>query len=264
METAGLMLSRLSRSKQQDAKATDELGGMLGELSTNSPLRVMKHKKFGAAERGSPYKKNASRRSARVFNRLGFGSSSSSSENQPLGLMCDDGRQLLTPGRAHSGMFVADKHVTIRKDGGAHGITLKEEAHVGLVVSGIDREAQAYANGLLVGDIISAIEGESVTSPTQALFLLSEAQRTERNVTITAAGSSRSLTLDKRQGDLGMTCSAAAHTSRGVLLKRIAAGSLADKARDTSMTLPAPFHDTPMTLPPPFLRPSHEPPMTLP
>jgi hypothetical protein len=48
---------------------------------------------------------------------------------------------------------------------------------------------------------------------------------------ITALGGTREVCLDKRMGDCGMTCAAATHLKRGVLLKRIAKDSLADVAK---------------------------------
>ena len=51
------------------------------------------------------------------------------------------------------------------------------------------------------------------------------------SIFILALGGTREVCLDKRAGDCGMTCSAAKHVNRGVLLKRIQKGSLADKAK---------------------------------
>ena len=95
-------------------------------------------------------------------------------------------------------------------------------------MSGINRSAQAALNGMLVGDVISAVDGIPVERATEALRLLDDAPE-HGSLTITATGTSRALVLDKAQGDLGMTCSSAPHVTRGVLLKRIAKGSLADK-----------------------------------
>lgn len=222
------MISRMSRSRQGSGPSSDltpgGLGNMLGELSTNSPLRVMKTKKHGA-HRGSPYGNGGGRRgNARWFR----GSAAQSQRSDQL--LCDDGKELLTPGRAHSAMFVADKHIEIPKEGAPHGLSFKDEAYVGVVVSGMAEGSPAVADGMLVGDSVSAVNGESIKSAAHAKALVEDARYQGKSATITAAGSTRAVTMDKRTGDLGMTCSAAAHMSRGVLLKRIAAGSLAEKS----------------------------------
>lgn len=193
---------------------TPGLSNALSTLSCNSPgkLRVMKSRK---ATRSSPYggKRTNSFRSSAL---LGFE---------------DDARSLLSPDRPSSSAFVADKHVGIRVVGGepAHGLKLQTDPVQGVIVSGMDREGQAAKNGMLVGDIIFAIDANPVSTDIEAMQILSTAPEGSR-LTITASGSTRTLTLDKTKGDLGMTCAQAAHSPRGVMLKRIQKGSLADAA----------------------------------
>jgi len=212
------MFGRMMSQKKADV-TPGPLGGMLGEVSCNSPgaLRSNRSKKSNRGNASSPY-----RRSNRIITKLTSTTSLATSAFE------NDGDALLTPGRDSSTMFVADKHVGIRKSSGPHGLTLKNEAHTGIVVSGINRSAQAALNGMLVGDVISAVDGIPVERATEALRLLDDAPE-HGSLTITATGTSRALVLDKAQGDLGMTCSSAPHVTRGVLLKRIAKGSLADK-----------------------------------
>ena len=208
--------SRASANRENSSPG--RLASSLSNLECDSPGAIRLHKGKRSARQHSPY--GSSRRSNRLLGSSILGSSDFQS---------DDGRQLLSPGQKTSSSFVADKHVTIRKGAGEHGLKLQTDANLGVIVSGIDLAGQAAKNGMLVGDVIHAIEGISISTHQEALKILDTAQHS-RALTITAPGSSRAVTLDKRRGDLGMTCSAVTHSSRGVLLKRIAKGSLADQA----------------------------------
>jgi S1-C subfamily serine protease len=64
----------------------------------------------------------------------------------------------------------------------------------------------------------------------EAMSAISEAEAGAM-IFLGVAGGTREVVLDKRCGDCGMTCARATHATRGVLLKRIAKGSLADAAK---------------------------------
>ena len=212
------------RSAEKSVALDSPGGGVAGGLASlscnsanaNSPgkLRILKSRK---ATRNSPYGKK------RGVSRLGLSSFDSSSWAD------DDGSSLLEAGHSTSNAWVADKHVGIKVGAGgpSHGLKLITDPVHGVIVSGIDRAGQAAQNGLLVGDIVHAIDGTPVTSHLGATTVLDSAAA-GRRLTLTATGSTRALTMDKTKGDLGMTCCALPHSSRGVLLKRIAKGSLAD------------------------------------
>ena len=150
-----------------------------------------------------------------------------------------DADPLLTPGRTKSSAFVADKHVIIKKpkeelcrDAGKLGVTFRscaQEAGGNVVISGLEAGGAAANSELLVGDVVFAIDGVPVSKAEEAVRLCGAA-RPGASIFITAAGGTREVTIDKRQGDCGMTCAGAGFITRGVLLKRIAKGSLADRA----------------------------------
>lgn len=200
-----------------DNASPGALANTLGELNCNSPGALRQHRGKRSARQHSPY---GGRRSNRLLGGSLLGSNFESS---------DDGRMLLTPGRQNSSSFVADKHVTLKKGDGEMGLKLVTDDKLGVVVSGVDLEGQATKNGVLVGDIITAIDGLPVSTHQEANKILDHAAH-GRKLTLTAPASSRLVRMNKTMGDLGMTCSAATHATRGVLLKRIQKGSLADKA----------------------------------
>ena len=146
-----------------------------------------------------------------------------------------DDAPLLTPGRLHSSAFVSDKHVILKKPAGVDkiGITVRdapEVNHTGVIVYQLAEGSASAASELLVGDIVYSIDGVPTTSATEAARLISDA-KPGSSLFVLAMGGTREVVLDKRHGDCGMTCAAAKHVNRGVLLKRIQPGSLADKAK---------------------------------
>jgi S1-C subfamily serine protease len=218
------MLSRLSRARNsarsQGPTWNDEspgLSGILSDMSTNSPGAMRMNGKSRKAARNSPY---GSRRGNRLTHGL------SSLRDSAFG--CDDGKALLTPGRKNSSAFVPDKHVNFHKSDGPHGLQFSTDSNAGVVVCGIDRTSQGATKGVLVGDILYAIDSVPVKSHLQASGMLLNALEAG-SVTLTLSGNTRALTLDKTKGDLGMTMCGAEHVTRGVLLKRIQKGSLADQ-----------------------------------
>ena len=102
------MFGRMMSQKKADV-TPGALGGMLGEVSCNSPgaLRSNRSKKSNRGNASSPY-----RRSNRIITKLTSTTSLATSAFE------NDGDALLTPGRDSSTMFVADKHVGIRKSSG--------------------------------------------------------------------------------------------------------------------------------------------------
>ena len=222
----------------------------------NSPsgsLRIMKSA-IGKSPRKSPRAKGkkggADRQSQRLL-------SESSWDDAPL----------MVPGRNNSGGYVADKHVILKKpaDGGKLGVKFRTAPDLGImsgvVVTRIEENSAAASSSLLVGDIITSIDGvttdsaeeafrrtpplrslePSALNPTPFLALMLApsvpscavvvAAKPGASIYVLALGGTREVSIDKRMGDCGMTCAAAKHVCRGVLLKRIAKGSLADKAK---------------------------------
>ena len=143
------------------------LGGMLGELSCNSPsgpLRVNRGKK---GERASPYKGH-SRRSQRL---LGAVSSAMGGSSSMYGAF--DDAPLLTPGRKNSSAFVADKHVIVKKsaEGGKVGMRFRDATEVGIagvLLTHVEDASPAAASTLLVGDVITSVDGKTVTDGEEA------------------------------------------------------------------------------------------------
>lgn len=212
-----LFSSRSSKSKQKfDAGASPS--GMLSELSCNSPTGPMKlGKGIRKGLKGSP----AQRKSSRLL------SSMSSSRSY------HDADPLLTPGRKVSDCFVADKHVIVRKpnnDFEKLGITFRTDAstcNMGVLISGLEPGGAGASSSLLVGDVVLSIDGVAVKTAEEAVRHCGGA-RPGASLYIAAMGGTREVVLDKRRGDCGMTCAGAGFIARGVLLKRIASGSLAD------------------------------------
>ena len=124
----------------------------------NSPsLRVRKGGISKDNNRGSPYGKN-SRRSQRLLSSPGI----------------SDAQYLISPGRTHSASFVADKHVIIKKpEEGKVGMKFRDCTELGgrgVLLTGIEPGSVAAASTLLVGDIISSIDGTATdTSELAAL-----------------------------------------------------------------------------------------------
>ena len=212
--------SRSSRNTQTFKDSPGLSGGLsaMSVNSTNSPgkIRVLKSRK---ATRSSPYG------GKRTTSRLSSMDSASAEWD-------DDGSSLLGGIVGNSNAWVSDKHVGIKVMAGMpkHGLKLMTDSvHNIVIVSGIDRAGQAAQNGMLVGDQVLAIDALPVTSHVTALQILETAAE-GRRLTLTASGSTRAVTLNKLRGDLGMTCCGAPHTTRGVLLKRIGTGSLAEAA----------------------------------
>lgn len=220
-----------ARSSRRNLSACDSPSAGLSEMNINSPsgpLRMAKSYGGITKNKSSPYAKGgAGRRSQRLLDMGGGSDSAGFFDDAPL----------LTPGRAHSMSFVADKHVILKKaaDGGKIGIHFREmpkrEGLVqGVVLTGIDAGSVAAASTLLVGDVITQIDGVD-TSTAEAAATAVAAAKPGASLFVLARGGTREVVLDKRLGDCGMTCAAAKHTNRGVLLKRIAKGSLADVAK---------------------------------
>ena len=203
------------RPSRMEVSSPGSLGGMLADLDTNSPsgpLRTARPKR--AAARKSPYGR-------------------SSSSHHFSDSLLHDAQPLLTPGRKNSNSFVADKHIMIKKpEDGPIGITFQAAPAAfggNVLLCGIAPGSVGEASGMLVGDMILAVNGTPVANEKDVLALINEAQEGSA-IFFTVSGSTRRATIDKRLGDCGMTCAAAAHIVRGVLLKRIAKGSLADNA----------------------------------
>ena len=142
----------------------DSPSSALREMSINSPsgpLRVAKSK--GA--RSSPYNKGAtgSRHSQRLLNMGGSDSAG----------FFDDGELLLASGGMNSSMFVADKHVILKKaaGGGPVGVTFREDASLGgtgVLLTHIDPGSPAASSTLFVGDVITQIDGHPVKGADEA------------------------------------------------------------------------------------------------
>ena len=214
-------------SFRRNSKTQQHIGspsGPLSELSLSAnspsgPMRLGKVKK--GSSRLSPY--GPSRRS---------GGGARLMMKEACGFGWDDA-PLLTPGRTHSSNFVADKHVIIKKpqyDDEKVGVTFTDTAdRNGVLVSGTKEGSVAWHSELLVGELVISVDGNPVHSAEEAVRFIGEA-KPRASIFITVAGGCRRVTIDKRMGDCGMTC-AATKAPRGVLLKRIAKGSLADKER---------------------------------
>ena len=212
------------------------LGGALGELSCNSPsgpIRLGRGSKgITKGARGSPYDKKAGRGGKRGGGSLlSVGTGYDATSHEPLFMPRP------VTGSATS-QYTANKVVVVKKPATASGgcvpsIGLKfyKEGPNGAVIIGEFTEALSAAEraGLLVGDVVSQIDGKDVASTAEAAWMVNEAAP-GASIYFQIAGGTRQVVLDKRCGDCGMTC-AAARVARGVLLKRIAAGSLADHAK---------------------------------
>ena len=206
MSFFGKMFSSAPLGSSQDENVSSSSANA---CSPGGPFRMLKSRK---ATRSSPYG------GGRQHSKL----DSSNYEESMLGGDEDA-----------SDSWVAEKHVGLKIDRSSkepkHGIKLQTHPTLGVIVSGLNPAGQAARNGLNVGDQLRAIDGEEVKSHVAAMQILDMAAE-GRRLTLTASGSTRAVTLDKTKGDLGMTCSNLAHTTRGVLLKRIRRGSLADAA----------------------------------
>ena len=205
----------------------------LNELSCNSPsgaIRISRMKKGGKKDRGSPY--NGLRKSSR------FATSYDKARSESKG--ASNNAFLLSPSRGDGdgGAFVAEKMIIVKKpnndfEGNRLGLTfrtLPEQFKEGVVVSSLAEGGAAAGSELLVGDIILAVDGVTVKNAEEAVRCCTAA-RPGANIFLTAVGGTREVVLDKRLGDCGMTCAGAGYIKRGVLLKRIQQGSLADKAQ---------------------------------
>ena len=101
---------------------------------------------------------------------------------------------------------------------------------LGVLISGLHPEGAGAASSLLVGDVVQSINGVPVRTAEEAVRYCGGAPLGS-SIYISAMGGTREVVLDKREGDCGMTCAGAGFVARGVLLKRIQAGSLADKSK---------------------------------
>ena len=204
-------------SRRRSANETPS--SALAELSCNSPTGPMRVNKSRAAKEASPYGKKKGR--------------SLLSQNERTTLDVWDSAPLLTPGRLTSAQWMEDKRVILKKptDGGKVGMRFNEyKGGQGVILTRIEEGSASASSTLLVGDVITQIDGIEITSPLIAQDTIGCA-KPGASLFITALGGTREVSLDKREGDCGMTCSAASYVKRGVLLKRIAKGSLADVAK---------------------------------
>jgi len=128
-------------------------------------------------------------------------------------------------------VWMADKHVGLKGDPNLkHGLSLEEHPSHGIIVSRVSRAGLAYRNGMLSGDLLFELNGHPVTSATDVLKKLDALDKNGR-MTLTASGNTTSLTLDKKGGILGLTCSAPMSASaRGALIQEIAADSQGEKS----------------------------------
>ncbi len=144
-----------------------------------------------------------------------------------------NGSRALTssPAVKHTNAFLSDKRVTLRKDEGPHGITLGTQ-NGQVVVCGLDGDSQARNAGLLVGDVIFAVNEERVTNHADALRAIDAAvARIEQAafgvVELDVGGGTKRVFFDKsRGGKVGLTLRNAQHT-RGVLVQSMGPNSLA-------------------------------------